>query len=217
MAQYFMEQHVPTPGQIDHAKALLAASKTGAWDLRSRQRFLELAATLAEDTAPLHLRAEIGCRRSTLIRLRGDVQGSNCIISAFLSNTKWSDLSPEDLAVLYLSQANNRTYHFNFVEAHRAAQEWAPTEKLLPGRHESLLWDQAICVGRIFRGEGYFEAAKICFETCLATPRLNPSRTFLIKSALADLYCELAYLATDPNSYLAEAEAIVEPEIQGLD
>jgi hypothetical protein len=92
-----------------------------------------------------------------------------------------------------------------------------------------VLWDQICCTGRILRGEGRFEEAKCCFEGCLATVELPESKRILIKSTLADLYCELDYLQCKRNGwnnpegynipkvgYLEKAKDMVEPEIEQM-
>lgn len=128
------------------------------------------------------------------MRLKGDTKGSEHVIATFLSslNILLSDLVHEDLAALYLSQATNHAYYFSFAVAYGEVKKWKPVQ-YLPGRQEYLLWDQILYIGRIMRGEGYFMEAKTCFEACLSAPGLRDSKRFLVKSALADLYCELAY------------------------
>jgi len=61
-------------------------------------------------------------------------------------------------------------------------------------------------------GEGKFEVAQTCFETCLSLPDLPKSKLILVKLYLADVYCEL-----DGNSdafYFLRAEVFVRPEIE---
>ncbi|KAI0426283.1 hypothetical protein F5Y09DRAFT_319359 [Xylaria sp. FL1042] len=84
-----------------------------------------------------------------------------------------------------------------------------------PGRQDHLLWDQVFCVGRVFRGQGRFDDARKCFETCLDTAGLSQPKHFLIVSALANLYCELEYQSAETR-FLSQASGLLEPEIQRL-
>ncbi|ORY70992.1 uncharacterized protein BCR38DRAFT_453661 [Pseudomassariella vexata] len=143
------------------------------------------------------LKAKIIYRQSVLMRLKGDAKGSKLTITSFLTSLHptLDQVPQEDLAPLHLSQAANHTYHFGFSDVHEE--------------------DLIFCVGRIMRGEGRFEEARKCFETCLGTYGLYASKRFLVKSAVADIYCELAYLTTR-TSYFSRAKAILEPEISSL-
>ena len=176
--------------------------------LSTREKAVELANELVED-CNIQLRAKIAYRRSVLMRLKGDVVCSQQIIQTFLSSLSSSanSLYVEDLASLYISQANNYAYYLRFQEAHMEAQRWAPRQDCL------VLWDHVLCVGRLMRGQGNFQAAKTCFETCLQSPDLPKSKRLLVKSALADVYCELDE-AIEEASYLLRAEDLVRPEIE---
>ncbi|OJD10139.1 hypothetical protein ACJ73_09922, partial [Blastomyces percursus] len=165
----------------------------------------------------LHLQARSTHRQSILMWLKGDIKGSESTIKLFLSslNTEFNDPAwCEDLGALYLSQAMNHVYNFSFVESHREVRKWMSIADL-PGGQERLLWDLIFCVGCIMRGEGQFEGAELCFNTCLRTPELRESKRFLVQSTLADLYCELGYLHMKGQAfYLSLAKAVVEPEIE---
>lgn len=154
-------------------------------------------------------------RKSVALRLSGDNHGSQNIIRDFLSSLGPRDLSSnENLAALYISQATNHSYHFSFTEAHGELKKWTP-DKNLPGRQKQLLWDQMLCIGRVVRGQGCFEAARTCFEQCLITPGISQSRRFLVKSSLADLFCELDYTTkSEKTPYLQQAAHLVEPDVQ---
>jgi hypothetical protein len=67
-----------------------------------------------------------------------------------------------------------------------------------------------------FRGQGRFIEARLCFETCLGSPGLRDSKAFLVKSSLADLYCELDYFEGLGTLYLPRALEMVEVDIQRL-
>ncbi|WEW59405.1 hypothetical protein PRK78_004877 [Emydomyces testavorans] len=209
IVNYFTQSSVPITSSVEFVKTLLATSNMPYWHLSSRQCILDFAKQF------LQLQGEITYRRSILMRLKGDVKVSKDTIATFLSSLNigpdgWARC--EDLTALYLSQATNHLYHFNFVEAHEEVRKITN----LPGRQEHLLWDQVLCIGRIMRGEGRFDEAKTCFEICLRTPGLRDSKRFLVQSALADLYCELDYQAGNQSSYLSQAKEIVEPEIERL-
>lgn len=215
VSDYIIRQvDVVRPGQ-EVAQSLVVASKSARWELSSRERFLELAARLTRDDREcLRLKAEIIHRQSILMRLRGDTKGSERAIEAFLSNLPADELASENFAALHLSQATNRAYDFRFSEAHVELKKWISSFEHQE-RQQTLIWDQIFCVGRLMRGEGRFEEARACFESCLETPELRDSKRFLIKFAVADLYCELAYI--HPNTpYLSQTASILEPEINGL-
>ncbi|CAM1503448.1 Fc.00g082240.m01.CDS01 [Cosmosporella sp. VM-42] len=150
-------------------------------------------------------------RQSILMRLSGNITGSEQLIQTFISNLGKDALPPDSLASLHLSQAVNLMYHFRFQEAHHEIKKWKPARSLR-GRHEQLLWDQMLCVGRALKGEGQFKAASTVLETCLATPGLCRSKRCRVVSALADVFCELSHIEQDP-SYLLKAEMLVEPVI----
>lgn len=120
----------------------------------------------------------------------------------------------EDLAALHLSQATNHVYNFDFSRAHIEAKKGTPGLRLLHWQ-EKLLWDQMFCVGRITRGEGLFQEARRCFEACMNNTETSEAKRLLVKSAVADIYCELAH-AEEELSYLAQAGAVLEPEVERL-
>ncbi|KAI3338715.1 hypothetical protein F4824DRAFT_488434 [Ustulina deusta] len=154
--------------------------------------------------AILRFKNELVHRKSVALRLQGNVHGSRNVIRAFLSSSGSQDLPDENLAALHFSQATNLSYCFNFREAHSEIKKWG-----------DLLWDQVFGVGRVFRGQGFFDDARKCFETCLNTTELSQPKRFLIVSALADLYCELEY-QNGETRFLSQAGAMLEPEIQKL-
>ncbi|OJD28539.1 hypothetical protein ACJ73_00066 [Blastomyces percursus] len=212
-ANYFTQNGVPLTSRVDFANSLPAPSNAAFLDINSQEWSFASAKQL------LRLQARIAHRQSVLMRLKGDIKGSENTIKLFLSslNTGSNDSAwCEELGALYLSQAMNHVYNFSFAESHREVRKWTPIADL-PGGQERLLWDLILCVGRIMRGEGRFEEAKICFDTCLCTPGLRESKRFLVLSAVADLYCELAYLQMEKQAfYLSRAKAMVELEIERL-
>lgn len=148
-----------------------------------------------------------------MLRLKGNIMDSVHFIETFLSSLNNMELANGDLAALHLSQATNHAYCFNFKEAHQEIKKWRPVYGL-PGQEEHL-WDQILCAGRVLRGEGCFEEAKICFESCLRTPGLRQYKRLLVTSALADLYCELDGLREE-DTYLSRANIMVGLEIEKL-
>ncbi|OBT55414.1 hypothetical protein VE04_03611 [Pseudogymnoascus sp. 24MN13] len=163
----------------------------------------------------LRQRAEITYQQSVLLRLKGNIMDSVHIIETFLLSLNNSELANGDLVALHLSQATNHAYCFNFEEAHQEIKKCIPVYGL-PGKEEHLLWDQILCAGRILRGEGHFEEAKVCFESCLRTPGLRQYKRLLVTSALADVYCELDGLGREDDAYLSRANIMVGVEVEKL-
>lgn len=201
---------------VDLNKSSLATPSAGCQEC-SRETFFEFPEDSVRSRSHLQLEAKDTYRRSSKMRLEGETDSSEFLIRTFLSRlrTRADELAYEDLASLHLSQANNHAYNFRLSEAHDEVKKWCPSSESPNERQQDLLWDQLFCVGRILRGEGRFEEAKIFFETCLRYFGLSRSRRFLAKSAIADLYCELAYLQPEMGTkYLSLAQEIVKPEIE---
>lgn len=214
MVNYFGKRHISNPSLEDKIDSLLAASKTKCWKISGRESILDMAQHLARNCRSLQLKAEVTFQQSVILRLGGNIKGSQQIIEDCLSGLQDNSADPH-VAALFISQASNHVYQFNFSTAHEQMKKWLPFRDI-PGKQEQLLWDQISCIGRILRGQGRFMEAKLCFETCLGTPGLRDSKTFLIKSNLADLYCELNYSEEPGNSYLPRAVEMVEVDIEQL-
>lgn len=212
----------------DVVETLLAASRFGT--LGKRQRLFSMASASMRDSRNTSLRAEIVHRQSVLLRLKGDICGSKRRIQEFLSRSSTEpDLKSHFvLGLLHLSQATNRAYDFDFCQAHKEAQKWKPLANHTQ-RHMDVVWDQVYVAGRTLKGQGYFNEAKQCFDSCLAIDGLRESKRILMKANLADLYSELDYLqykrsnsnnsntcATPEIPYLNNAEEMVKPEIECL-
>lgn len=199
-----------TCSRTEFIGCLLEASYNQLWPLQDRYSTIAVAAQLLEER-DLHIKAKIIHRQSVLMHLKGDVQVSIHLIRDFLSavDRRSTELAEEDFASLCLSQANNYAYWSNFIEAHKEVRRWVPSDGCL------LLWDQMFCVGRLLRGEGNFQEAKICFETCLDTPGLSESKSILVRSALADVYCELSD-SYPSSSYLSREEVLVQRDTEAL-
>lgn len=215
----YSETGLEMPYGNDVVETLLAASRFGA--LGKRQHLVSMAAKLMRDPGNILLQAKIVHRQSVLLRLKGDICGSKRQIQEFLnrSSHKLDLRSHSVLGLLYLTQAANHAYDFNFCQAHKEAQKWKPPSNHTQ-RHMDIVWDQICFAGRTLKGQGSFNEAKQCFESCLATDRLCESKRILIKSNLADLYGELDYLqrkeCNSNNSFLNNAEELVKPEIERL-
>jgi hypothetical protein len=174
--------------RVDIVESLIAASRATSSPIDSREKLINSAQMLLGEHAPLQLQIAVVQQRSTLMRLKGNIQSSMHLINDFLSRAP--PAPAHVIGVLYILQASNFVYNFFFSEAHEEAKKYLPV-----GINErpELLWDHIYCVGRIMRGEGRFEEARQCFELCRRTPGLTESRRPLILSAMADLYCELDY------------------------
>jgi hypothetical protein len=211
---YFEVRNISTPSLEDTIESLVAASKTKCWKMSDCETILEVAQHLTRKCHSLQLKAEVTYRQSVMTRLNGNIEGSQQVIEDFLSGLQDESVDLH-VAALFISQASNHVYQFSFSTAHEHVKKWLPIRDV-PGKQEQLLWDQISCIGRILRGQGRFMEAKLCFETCLGTPGLRDSKTFLIKSSLADLYCELNYSEEPGNSYLPRAVEMVEVDIEQL-
>jgi tetratricopeptide (TPR) repeat protein len=100
------------------------------------------------------------------------------------------------------------------------AQKWGPGDGV-SAMQLYVLRTKFKVLGQSYKGEGLFEDAKSAFEGCLAVMKPQDSERFLIKSHLADMYCEVEYLkrkelAIPDATYLDEAEKLVSPDIKHL-
>ncbi|KAJ5917527.1 hypothetical protein N7466_011081 [Penicillium verhagenii] len=182
--------------------------------MSGRETILEMAQHLARNCHSLQLKAKVTFRQSVLMRLAGNIKGSQQIIEDCLSGLRDESVDLH-VAALFISQASNHVYQFCFSIAHEQIKNWMPFRDI-PGKQEQLLWDQISCIGRILRGQGQFMEAKRCFETCLGSPGLPDAKAFLMKSNLADLYCELDYSEGPGNSYLPRAAEMVGAAVEQL-
>ncbi|KAF2189903.1 hypothetical protein K469DRAFT_50042 [Zopfia rhizophila CBS 207.26] len=220
LLRQYAETGLEIPSSNEVVETLLAASKCGP--LTRRRHILSLVDKLLKGSANIYLQAEAIHQRSVLLRLRGDISGSNRLLQEFLNR---SDLDPQlkshfALGLLHISQATNHAYNFDFLLADQEAQKWMPsnaTEKQL-----DVVWDQIHSAGRIWRGRGCFFIARQFFEHCLQIQPLRESKRLLVKSSLADIYVELDYLqrrgidSQNPEGLLDKAEEMVKPEIERL-
>lgn len=211
---YFKERQISNPSLRDDVHSLVAASKEKCWNMSDCETILELAQHLAKNCHSLQVQAKVTYRLSVVTRLSGNINGSLQIIEDFLCGLQDESVDLH-VASLFISQASNYFYQFNFSTAHEHMKKLLHIQHVPEGQ-EQLLWDQIFCIGRILRGEGRFMEAKLCFETCMGSPGLGDSKIFLLKSTLADLFCEINYSQEPGNSYLIRAVEMVESDIERL-
>ena len=85
--------------------------------------------------------------------------------------------------------------------------------KRLPKSYAAIRTSTKLSVlGESYKGAGLFENAMSAFKGCLKAMKPQDSERFLIKSYLADIYCELNNLNPD-GGYLEKAEKLLSPEI----
>lgn len=164
--------------------------------LGDREKLLMMAARLRPDPPEPHLRAEIVYRLGVIFRSLGRISDSERIITEFFGSQRLdlNQVSHHPLDLIHLSQADNQAYRFDFRRAREENCKWRPSCDNLSDAEFCLLYDQLCCNGRILKGEGRFDEARLCFEGCLAIPGLPRSKRLLFTSHLSDLYCELDYI-----------------------
>lgn len=197
----YTETGLELPPCKNTGEALLSASKFAG--LSDRENILIAAARLRPEALDPDMRAEIAHRLSVVLRCRGRVLDSERIITEFFTSQclDLNQRSTHFLGLLNLSQAQNLAYRFDFEKAREETRKWRPSgDDPLSDSELRLLCDQLCCTGRILKGEGHFDRARLCFEGCLATPGLPGAKRFLIVSHLSDLCCELDYTQRD-NTY----------------
>ena len=181
-----------------------------------------MASRLQSDLVEPHVRAKLVYHLSIMFRSRGRVSDSERMIREFFSSQRWdsNQQSSYFLGLLNLSQASNQVYRFEFGRAREETCRWQPSSDTLSNCELRLLCDQLGTTGRILRGEGRFEEARLCFEGYLTTPGLPSSKRYLIISHLSDVYCELdfieqknAYQLALQSAYLEKGRKLVQPEI----
>lgn len=176
---------------------------------------LDIAAEMLTESAPASARATIVHQRSVALRLLGNSHQAEREILYFFEKTP--DVPELLLKSLQLSLAESRIYQFRHHEAHEVARSIQVVGDMSEDKFQ-LLWDHIYCVGRIMRGRGDFESARVCFERCCEiTQGIRPSKGILSQCALADIYCELDHRSGDPQHfYLLQAEAILEPAVKSV-
>ena len=208
------------PPKKDAVEALLAASKFGG--LSNGKYLLSKAAELQKDPEQTDLRAMIIHRESVLLRYSKKISDSQRVIQQFLDRP-FPVTNPRShclLGLLHLSQAENWAYKFSYRKVYEEAQKWEPDDN--PTAMQLwILRTKLSVLGQSYKGDGLFEEAQSAFEGCLAAMKPCDSERYLIKSNLADVYCELDYLKRKESvirdaEYLEEAEKIVSPELDHL-
>ncbi|KAL2282156.1 hypothetical protein FJTKL_11195 [Diaporthe vaccinii] len=211
LARLYKETGRDIPFPDDVTEAFSAASKSAP--LNDRIQILDIAAEMLTDSAPPSTRATIVHQRSVTLRLLGNSHQAEREILSFLEKT--SDVPELLLKSLKLSLAESRVYQFRHHEAHDIARSIEVGGDI---SEFQLLWDHIYCVGRIMRGRGEFESAKLCFERCCAsTQGIRPFKVVLTQCALADIYCELDHLSGDPQHFhLLQAKSVLEPAVKSV-
>ncbi|KAK1521588.1 hypothetical protein CABS01_16518 [Colletotrichum abscissum] len=200
------------PCSIHTIEALVTISKSGSLD--DSMQLLDTAADMLTDLVPVSTWASVVHRRSIVLRLLGDPQSSEQELHTFIRRSP--NLPGHLLIPLQLSLANNLIYQLKYTDAAQIVREIQVT-KDLQGDQVQLIWDQIYCVGRVMRGQGDFESARICFEQCFKTYGMRKSKKIIIQTALADLYCELDYKSQDDQRYhLFQARSLLEPALESV-
>ena len=220
MLRLYAESGLELPRCNNTVETLLSASRFEG--LRDRENLLTMAARLQPEPRKPDVYAEVVYRLSVTFRSRGRISDSERIINDFLKSRSL-DMNQEShdiFGLLHLSQANNQMYRFEFRRAHEETCKWHPSSDNLSDSELRLLWDQLCCNGRILKGEGQFEKARLCFEGCFGTPGLPRPKQLLITSHLSDLYCELDYMQrnnaqqlTMQLTWLGKGREIVQREV----
>ena len=223
MLRLYAESGLELPTCNNTVETLLSASRFEG--LRDRENLLTMAARIQPELPKPDVRAEVVYQLSVTFRSRGRILDSERIINDFLSSRSL-ELNQElrdVLGLLHFSQANNQVYRFEFLKAREEACKWHASSDNLLESELRLLWNQICCNGRILRGEGRFEEARLCFEGCLATPGLSRPKQLLIISHLSDLYCELDYMQrknvqqlTLQLTWLGKGREIVQREVDSV-
>jgi tetratricopeptide (TPR) repeat protein len=220
LLRLILEMDLEILASKDAVEALVAASKFG--NMSDREDLLKFAAKLQKDPQQKDTQAMIVHRNSVLLRLCKKISDSQCVIQEFLDrpfiqpNPRLHSL----LGLLHLSQAENWAYQFSHQKVYFEAQKWGPGDGA-SAMQLYVLRTKFKVLGQSYKGEGLFEDAKSAFEGCLAVMKPQDSERFLIKSHLADMYCEVEYLkrkelAIPDAIYLDEAEKLVSPDIKHL-
>ncbi|KAH8692571.1 hypothetical protein GQ44DRAFT_733996 [Phaeosphaeriaceae sp. PMI808] len=218
----YAETGLEIPSNDEVIETLLAASKFGP--LARRRLILALVDQLLEKTASTHLQAEAVYQRSVVLRLRGDITGSNKLLQEFLNRADIPTRlqSHSILGLLHLSQATNHAYNFDFLSANKEAKMWMPTESDGTEKQLDVIWSQIHSAGRILKGQGHFQTACLFFERCLQREPLRESKRYLALAHLADTYVEVDFLqrreihSQSVGELLDRAEKLIRPEIENL-
>ncbi|MCJ1422368.1 hypothetical protein MMC29_000248 [Sticta canariensis] len=221
LLRLYAETDLEIPSNDEVIETLLAVSKTGP--LPRRHLILSVVDPLLKKTANADLLAEAVYQRSVVLRLRGDIAGSNELLEKFLDRSDMAAQlkSHSILGLLHLSQAANDTYNLDFSSASERAKMWSPLNTDATEKQLDVVWSQIHTAGRILRGQGHFDTACLFFERCLQMEPLRKSRRHLALSHLADTYIEVDYLRRQDNSLytgesLSKAQNLIRPEIECL-
>lgn len=183
---------------------LLSASRFSVPSWKSQA--VSRARILLESDQDCYLHAWTAYRESSLLRMLGDVKGSNEILEKFIHSTvlPGHDMGLESnarynaqRADLIISYAQNLIRECAFSAAQKELSEWHPLNPALPSTMERIsLRAGKITSGKILRYEGRFQEALSCLEDqlkdCEYDERYEGTgwRRVLLTN-VADLYMEL--------------------------
>lgn len=222
LLRHYAETGLEIPSNDEVIETLLAVSKFGP--LARRRLILSLVDQLLKKTTSAHLQAEAVYQRSVVLRLKGDITGSNQLLQEFLDRSDMTTRlkSHSILGLLHLSQAANHAYNLDFSSANKEAKMWIPINSDATEKQLDVVWSQIHSAGRILRGQGHFDTAYLFFERCLQMEPLRESRRHLALSHLVDTYIEVDYLrrrdihSPYAGELLDKAEKLIRPEIEYL-
>jgi tetratricopeptide (TPR) repeat protein len=215
----YTEIGLEIPSNEEVIETLLAVSRFGP--LSRRCAILSQVDSLLQKTSSTHLQAEAVYEQSVVLRLKGDISGSNEVLEEFLNQRDTiGRLRSYIMGFLRTSQATNYTYKSDFTAAEakmRAPEGLDGTEKQL-----DLIWTQLHSAGRIEKGRGNFDNALRLFQICYERKPLCDFKRRLALAYLADTCIEIDYQQqrTDSResaeSLFDRAATLIASEIDGL-
>ncbi|KAF3896736.1 LipA and NB-ARC domain-containing protein [Trichophyton interdigitale] len=184
---------------------LLSASKysSASW----RRESLSKVRDLLHDSEEHYLQAWVAHRQSKILRLEGDMTGSNAALeqqvnnfkayssSVAASNPRWN----AHIGRIISSYAENLILGNECVHAQEILESWKPLDPRSPSQMEAtVLRGRNIALGRILKNQGNFKGALQYFEEMfldITDRHCNESEGWhmALFANLSDLYCELGY------------------------
>lgn len=157
--EHLLLQHAEMKSEVTRSSEvvenILEVSKLGT--PAQKQRLLSAATHVLRRLESLHIEVELVRQEGVLLRSQGDVCGSQRRIQEFFDHSIASpDLRSHSVfGLLYLSQAANYTYTFNFGRAHEEVQKWQPSS--CTKRDMDVVGNLVYLACREFRRQGRFE------------------------------------------------------------
>ncbi|EFE44249.1 LipA and NB-ARC domain protein [Trichophyton verrucosum HKI 0517] len=183
---------------------LLSASKysSASW----RRESLSKVSDLLHDSEEYYLQAWVAHRRSKILRLEGDMAGSNAALEQHVNNFKAhsSRVSSNPRLNAHIgritsSYAENLILGNECIHAQEVLESWKPLDSRSPSSMEVIvLRGRNIALGRILKNQGNFKGALQYFEEMfldITDWHCNESEGWhmALFANLSDLYCELGY------------------------